>query len=33
MLAQLTAPHLYGMAADWSELLAEGPRRLVQPEA
>jgi DNA replication protein DnaC len=32
-LAQLKALHLYGMAAAWSELLAEGPRRPVQPEA
>src|ERR1700761_1024075 len=32
-LAQLTALHLYGMATAWSELLAEGPRRPVQPEA
>jgi DNA replication protein DnaC len=32
-LAQLNALHLYGMAAAWSELLAEGPRRRVQPEA
>ena len=32
-LAQLNALHLYGMAAAWSELLAEGPRRPVQPEA
>ena len=32
-LAQLSAPHLYGMATVWSELVAEGPRRPVQPEA
>ena len=32
-LAQLNALHLYGMAAAWSELLAEGPRRPMQPEA
>jgi DNA replication protein DnaC len=32
-LAQLSTLHLYGMAAAWSELLAEGPRRPVQPEA
>ena len=32
-LAQLSALHLYGMATAWSELLAEGPRRPVQPEA
>ncbi len=25
-LAQLNALHLYGMAAAWNELLAEGPR-------
>lgn len=31
--AQLIALHLYGMATAWSELLAEGPRRPVQPEA
>ena len=31
--AQLSALHLYGMATAWSELLAEGPRRPVQPEA
>ena len=31
--AQLNALHLYGMATAWSELLAEGPRRPVQPEA
>ena len=30
-LAQLSTLHLYGMAAAWSELLAEGPRRPVQP--
>ena len=32
-LAHLNALHLYGMATAWSELLAEGPRRPVQPEA
>jgi len=32
-LAQLNALHLYGMAAAWNELLAEGPRRPAQPEA
>src|ERR1700709_930390 len=32
-LAQLNALHLYGMATAWSELLAEGRRRPVQPEA
>ena len=32
-LAQLTGLHLYGMATAWSELLAEGPRRPMQPEA
>ena len=32
-LAQLSALHLYGMATAWSELLAEGPRRPIQPEA
>src|ERR1700742_1038194 len=32
-LAQLNALHLYGMATAWSEWLAEGPRRPVQPEA
>src|ERR1700755_473825 len=32
-LAQLNALHLYGMATAWSELLAAGPRRPVQPEA
>ncbi len=31
--AQPNALHLYGMAAAWSELPAEGPRRPVQPEA
>jgi DNA replication protein DnaC len=31
-LTQLKALHLYGMATAWSELLAEGPRRLMQPE-
>ena len=30
--AQLKALHLYGMAAAWSEWLAEGPRKPVQPE-
>ena len=32
-LAQLSSLHLYGMATAWSELLAEGPRRPIQPEA
>jgi DNA replication protein DnaC len=32
-LAQLNALHLYGMAAAWSELLTEGPRQPMQPEA
>ena len=32
-LAHLNALHLYGMATAWSELLAEGPRRPVLPEA
>ncbi len=32
-LGQLAALHLYGMAAAWNEMLAEGPRRPVQPEA
>jgi hypothetical protein len=32
-LAQLNALHLYGMATAWNELLAEGPRRPMQPEA
>jgi hypothetical protein len=32
-LGQLSALHLYGMATAWSELLAEGPRRPMQPEA
>ena len=32
-LGQLKALHLYGMATAWSELLAEGPRRPMQPEA
>jgi DNA replication protein DnaC len=32
-LAQLNALHLYGMATAWTELLAEGPRRPMQPEA
>ena len=32
-LAQLKALHLYGMATAWNELLSEGPRRPVQPEA
>jgi DNA replication protein DnaC len=31
-LAQLNALHLYGMAAAWSELLAEGPRKPMLPE-
>ena len=30
--AQLSALHLYGMAAAWNELLAEGPRRPMQSE-
>ena len=33
LLAHLNALHLYGMATAWSELLAEGPRRPIQPEA
>src|SRR3984893_4024793 len=32
-LAQLKPLHRYGMATAWSELLAEGSRRPVQPEA
>ena len=32
-LGQLAALHLYGMAAAWNEMLAEGPWRPVQPEA
>ena len=32
-LAQLKSLHLYGMATAWSELLAEGARRPMQPEA
>ena len=32
-MGQLTGLHLYGMATAWSELLAEGPRRPMQPEA
>ena len=32
-LAHLNALHLYGMATAWNELLAEGPRRPIQPEA
>ena len=32
-LAQLKSLHLYGMATAWSELLAEGTRRPMQPEA
>ena len=32
-LAQPSAPHPYGMATAWSGLVAEGPRRPVQPEA
>ena len=32
-LAHLNALHLYGMATAWSELMAEGPRRPIQPEA
>jgi DNA replication protein DnaC len=31
-LAQLNALHLYGMAAAWSELSAEGPRKPMLPE-
>ena len=32
-LAQLKSLRLYGMATAWSELLAEGPRQPMQPEA
>lgn len=32
-LAQLKSLHLYGMAAAWTELLAEGPRQPIRPEA
>lgn len=32
-LAQLKSLHLYGMATAWAELLAEGARRPMQPEA
>jgi DNA replication protein DnaC len=32
-MAQLKSLHLYGMAAAWAELLAEGPRQPMQPEA
>jgi DNA replication protein DnaC len=32
-LAQLKSLHLYGMATAWGELLAEGPRHPMQPEA
>jgi DNA replication protein DnaC len=32
-LAQLNALHLYGISAVWNELLAEGSRRPMQPEA
>ena len=32
-LARLKSLHLYGMATAWSEWLAEGPRKPVQPEA
>jgi DNA replication protein DnaC len=32
-LSQLKSLHLYGMATAWSELLAEGPRQPMQPEA
>ena len=32
-LAQLKSLHLYGMATAWTELLAEGARRPMQPEA
>ena len=32
-LSQLKSLHLYGMATAWSELLAEGTRRPMQPEA
>ncbi len=31
-LAQLNALHLYGMAAAWSELLTEAPRKPMLPE-
>lgn len=32
-MAHLKDLHLYGMAAAWAELLAEGPRQPMQPEA
>ena len=32
-LTRLKSLHLYGMATAWSEWLAEGPRKPVQPEA
>ena len=32
-LAHLKSLHLYGMATAWAELLAEGSRRPMQPEA
>ena len=32
-LAQLKSLHLYGMATAWAELLAEGVRRPIQPDA
>jgi len=32
-LAQLKSLHLYGMATAWTELLAEGVRRPIQPDA
>lgn len=32
-LAQLKALHLYGMVTAWTELLAEGPRQSMRPEA
>mgnify|MGYP001129755355 FL=1 len=32
-LAKLKSLHLYGMATAWGELLAEGPRQPMQPEA
>ena len=32
-LSQLKSLRLYGMATAWSELLAEGPRLPMQPEA
>ena len=32
-LSQLKALHLYGMATAWTELLAEGPRQPMRPEA